>query len=182
MNRDLQVDEFLFTTIEDAKLAQEEKKKVEYLQKHMDMKVPQNVLMLYTKANRDRIFKTPVGLMYLVEIRNYLIHLGIPEEKIDPVQLYANYEPHPRDRSESVRKRMIQTKRETLQKKFNISVLLNVLLVLAVVAMFIITLTSDNPNMLNYERTLQNRYATWEQELVEWESELREWEREQNRE
>ena len=36
MNKDLQVDEFLFTSVEDAKLAAEEKKKVEYLQKHMD--------------------------------------------------------------------------------------------------------------------------------------------------
>ena len=177
MNSELQVDEFLFTTVEDAQLAQEEKKKVEYLQKHMDMKVPQNVLMLYNKANRDRIFKTPVGISYLVEIRNYLVHLGVPEEKISPVQLYANYEPKPRDRSESIRTRMIQTKREALQKRFRWSLLLNILLVIAVIAMFVITLTSDNPNMLNYKRTLENRYATWEQELMEWESELREWER-----
>lgn len=177
MNSELQVDEFLFTTIEDAQLAQEEKKKVEYLQKHMDMKVPQNVLMLYNKANRDRLFKTPIGLSYLVEVRNYLIHLGVPEEKLAPVQLYANYEPKPKDRSASVRARMIQTKREALQKRFRWSLLLNILLVMAVIAMFVMTLTSDNPNVLNYERTLQNRYATWEQELTEWESELRERER-----
>lgn len=177
MNNELQVDEYLFTTIEDARLAQEEKKKVEYLQKNMDMKVPQNVLMLYNKANGDRIFKTPIGLSYLVELRNYLIHMGISEDKLAPVQLYANYEPKPRDRSESIRARMIQTKRETLQKRFHWSLLLNILLVMAVIAMFVITLTSDNPNMLNYERVLQNRYATWEQELMEWESELRERER-----
>ena len=126
MNSELQVDEFLFTTVEDAQLAQEEKKKVEYLKKNMDMKVPQNVLMLYNKANRDRLFKTPIGLFYLVEVRNYLIHLGVPEEKLAPVQLYASYEPKPRDRSASVRARMIQTKREALQKRFYWSLLINI--------------------------------------------------------
>lgn len=174
MNNELRVDEYLFTTVEDAMLASEEKKKVEYLQKHMDMKIPQNVLAVYNKANRDRIFKTPVGLSYLVELRNYLLHLGVPEDKLDPVQLYANYEPKPKDRSESVKSRMIQAKKNELKKNLRISVLLNILLALAIVAMFAITLNSDNPNMLNYEQAIQNRYAAWEQELTEWEAELRE--------
>ena len=174
MNNDLRVDEFLFTTVEDATLAAEEKKKVAYLQKNMDMKVPQNVLAVYNKANRDRIFKTPVGLSYLIELRNYLLHLGVPEDKLDPVQLYANYEPKPKDRSESIKNRMIQAKRNELRKNLRISVLLNILLALAIVAMFAITLNSDNPNMLNYEQALINKYSAWEQELTEWESELRE--------
>lgn len=174
MNNDLRVDEYLFTTVEDATLAAEEKKKVAYLQKHMDMKVPQNVLAVYNKANRDRIFKTPVGHSYLVELRNYLLHLGVPEEKLDPIQLYANYEPKPKDRSESIKNRMIQAKRNELRKNLRISVLLNILLALAIVAMFAITLNSDNPNMLNYEQAIQNKYSAWEQELTEWEAELRE--------
>ncbi len=174
MNSELRVDEYLFTTVEDATLAAEEKKKVAYLQKNMDMKVPQNVLAVYNKANRDRVFKTPIGLSYLVELRNYLLHLGVPEDKLDPVHLYANYEPRPKDRSESVKTRMIQTKKNELRKNLRISVLLNVLLALAIVAMFAITLNSDNPNMLNYEQAIQNRYAAWEQELTEWEAELRE--------
>lgn len=174
MNNELRVEEYLFTTVEDAALASEEKKKVAYLQKNMDMKVPQNVLAVYNKANRDRIFKTPVGLSYLVELRNYLLHLGVPEEKLDPVQLYANYEPKPKDRSESVKTRMIQAKKNELVKNLRVSVLLNILLALAIVAMFAITLSSDNPNMLNYEKALQNKYSAWEQELTEWEAELRE--------
>ncbi len=179
MNSELQVDEYLFTTIEDANLAIEEKKKVEYLKKNMDMKVPQNVLAVYNKANRDRLFKTPIGLSYLVELRNYLLHLGVPEEKLEPVRLYANYEPHPKDRSESIKNRMIQKKKNELQKGLRTSIILNVLLVLAVIAMFAITLNSENPNILNYEQTIQNKYATWEQELQQWESELRERERAQ---
>ena len=58
------------------------------------------------------------------------------------------------------------------------SVMLNVVLVIAVIAMFVITLTSDQPNVLNYERALTNRYASWEQELTEREQAVREKERE----
>ena len=54
------------------------------------------------------------------------------------------------------------------------SVLLNVLLVLAIAAMFMITLRSDNPNVLNYERALTDKYASWEQELTERERAVRE--------
>lgn len=179
MRSELQVDEFVFTTIEDANLAATEKKKVEYLNSHMDMSNPQKVLQLYEKANRDRIFKTPVGMKYLEGLRTQLMEAGVPEESIPLIQLYANYEPRPRDRSDAtVRTRMIQEKKDAIKRRLNLSLLLNVLLILAVIAMFVITLKSDNPNILNYERTIQNRYAAWEQELTERENRVRERERE----
>ena len=59
-----------------------------------------------------------------------------------------------------------------------ISVILNVLLVLAIIAMFTITLKSDNPNVLNYEKAITNKYAAWEQELTEREQRIREKEKE----
>ena len=58
-----------------------------------------------------------------------------------------------------------------------ISVVINVMLTAAVIAMFYIAMTSDNPNSLNYENNLQNKYAQWEQELTERENVLREKER-----
>ena len=51
-------------------------------------------------------------------------------------------------------------------------------LIVVIVAMFIITAKSDNPNVLNYERVLQDKYATWAEDLAEKEEELRKWERE----
>ena len=44
--------------------------------------------------------------------------------------------------------------------------------------MFVITLTGNNPTILNYEQKLQNKYAGWEQELTERENAVREKERE----
>ena len=49
---------------------------------------------------------------------------------------------------------------------------------IAIIAMFTITLESDNPNVLNYERALTDRYASWEQELTEREQAVRQRERE----
>ena len=43
-----------------------------------------------------------------------------------------------------------------------------------VFAMFVITLQSDNPNILNYRQAITNEYASWEQELTERENKVRE--------
>ncbi len=46
--------------------------------------------------------------------------------------------------------------------------------VLLVIAMFAITLTGKNPNILNYERALTDQYnLSWEQELTEREAAVR---------
>ena len=65
-----------------------------------------------------------------------------------------------------------------MKSKFIISILINLLLTIAVGGMFAIAMTNDQPNILNYERALVNKYATWEQELTEKENEIRERERE----
>lgn len=52
--------------------------------------------------------------------------------------------------------------------------IVNILLVILVVAMFCITLNSNNPNILNYKRKILNEYASWEQDLTERENAIRE--------
>ena len=58
------------------------------------------------------------------------------------------------------------------------SVVMNIVMIIAIIAMFVITLNSDQPNILNYEKNIQNKYATWEQELTQREQAVREKERE----
>ena len=48
-----------------------------------------------------------------------------------------------------------------------------VALSLLVVAMLVITALSDSPTILNYEKKLQDRYASWEMELTEREDAVR---------
>jgi hypothetical protein len=59
-----------------------------------------------------------------------------------------------------------------------IMIAVNILLVLIILYMFIIAINSNQPNILNYQRVLQNRYASWEQELSQREQTIRDKERE----
>lgn len=74
-----------------------------------------------------------------------------------------------------------EEKEDTLKqtkKRIGISVLVNVFLVIVVIGMMIVSLTGDNPNILNYENKLLDKYAQWQQELTEREQVIREKERE----
>lgn len=58
------------------------------------------------------------------------------------------------------------------------SILINIGLLALVIVMFVISTTSSNPTVLNYESVLQNRYSEWEQQLSDREQVIREKERE----
>ena len=68
--------------------------------------------------------------------------------------------------------------RDKEKERFTLSVILNVMLALAIVAMFVISFVSDQPNILNYERAITDKYASWEQELNQREQTIRDKERE----
>ncbi len=72
------------------------------------------------------------------------------------------------------RNRVQERKKAERDYRFRVSVILNVLLVLAVIAMFVIALYADQPNILNYERAITDKYAAWEQELTEREQAVKE--------
>lgn len=174
--RDLTVGGYRFYTDKDAQMAAAELKKIEYLEARIDYSQPERILMVYEKAIHERIFKTPVGLQYLKSLRDYL--LG--REEIDPagvpeIPLYITFSGEIREKGNPVKNRIKAVGgRGNDRTGFTISVILNILLVLAVIAMFTVTLRSDNPNILNYERVITNEYAQWEQELTERENEVRE--------
>ena len=61
---------------------------------------------------------------------------------------------------------------------FRYSLFMNIVLIAMVIAMFILTLTSDSPNVVNYRTKLEDEYASWEQQLTEREQDLRKREQE----
>ncbi len=54
---------FFFLNAEDAGMAAKEKKQIEYLETHLDYRQPEQVLTLYERMLRERVFKTPVGVI-----------------------------------------------------------------------------------------------------------------------
>ena len=165
----------------DAALAESERRKVEYLEAHLDYDNPESILRIYEKAVEERIFKSPVGLFFLKNMQLYLLnHPEIEPETIPAIPLYVSFDTELREQPNPVRKRVNPEPPPKNSKGLTISVILNIGLVILVFAMFVVTLSADQPNILNYERVLTNRYASWEQELTEREKNVREHERELN--
>ena len=177
-NQERSVGGYLFFTDKDAQLARTEEKKIEYLEARIDYSRPESILYVYEKSIHERIFKTPVGLGYLKGMREFLL----AQEAIDPakvmdIPLYSTFDGEIREQPAPVKTR-IQPQKKKEHPYFTFSVILNILLVLAICAMFAISLNSSNPNILNYEKNIKNQYAAWEQELTEREQAVREKEKE----
>ncbi len=169
---------FQFGTEKDMELAKAEQGKIAFMEKRMRYDQPESVLYVYHKAIENGIFQTPVGLQYLQKLYDFLAQNGLGEraESIPLRQVYS-YDPREEIKPRIARKRVQSSKYKELRSKLRKSVILNILLVLMVIAMFIITLTGKNPNILNYEKKLTDKYAGWEQELTEREAAVREKER-----
>ena len=172
------VEGFSFFTEKDAALAAQEQKKIEYLESKMNYHNPTSILNVYQKAIKEHVFRTPLGIQYLKHLQEYLQNRPeIDSDNIPPIPLYKNYDGEFREQPSPARKRVVPAKKKK-SIAFPMSVMLNVVLIIAIITMFVITLQSDQPNILNYEKAITDRYATWEQELTEREQIIREKERE----
>lgn len=177
--KEWEVGGFQFNSEKDAGLAKEEQDKIAYLEKRMRYDQPEGVLNIYNKAIENRVFHTPVGFQYLQKLHDFLTENGL-EDRARSIPLYQtySYQPMGEMKQHTAKKRVQPSQYKTLRSQLRRSVLLNILLVIVVIAMFVITLIGKNPTILNYEKVLTDKYASWEQELTERESVIREKERE----
>lgn len=170
------VNGYAFFSEQDALLAESERKKVEYLHAHMELKDPDKIMAVYKKALDDRMFRTPIGVDFLREVQTFLIEqCDFPESDVPAIPLYVEYDKELKER-EVINHRKISEKKDAKGNKVPfifVSVVLNIALLAAVIAMYVITLNSDQPNILNYETAITNKYSYWDQELTEKEQELR---------
>ncbi len=179
----LEEDGFLFRTREDAVLAGQERLKVECLEERMRTAGRDQVLAIYRKAVEERIFRTPVGMVYMRRIQERLAEMGLERGEIDaiPVQTICTYNagrPPSPARERVVVSARERKRRENRKRAIFASLVLNIVLALAVIAMFGIAMSSSEPNVLNYRTALENQYSQWEQELREREQQIRDKERE----
>lgn len=174
--KDFCVDGYRFGSIEDAKEAQVEKIKADYFNTRLQGKNVESMLAVYDKVLDDKIFETPIGWEYLKRMQRDLRRNGLSEEQIRPIPMYVTFS-HKEDMSSQavIRERVRPSRKKSEEKKkLQLSVMVNILLLILVAAMFYITLNSKNPNIINYKRAIENEYASWEQELTERESVIRE--------
>lgn len=171
---------YRFGSYKDAALAAEEKKKVEYFKERTAGRNARNLLAVYDRILDEKVFETPVGWEYLKNMQETLRAAGIPEDMIRPIPMYVTFSHETGEDRENtvVRQRIKPSRKNKTEDKLRISIMANIILVVLVLAMFIITLKSDNPNILNYKKAIINQYASWEQEISEREKAVKEKERE----
>lgn len=168
---------YRFATIADAETARQDLKRIKSLEGNLDFRKPQNVLAVYNKALEQRVFLTPLGMAYLQKVQDQLKRCNIPEDKIQPIPLYTTFT-NKTEANQSIRRSILARKPKVEYKgRFFTSLGLNLVLIAAIIAMFVISFESSSPTIANYRRTIENEYADWEQELREREQAVREAER-----
>lgn len=176
----LSVGGYLFFTEKDAQLARAEEQKIDYLEARINYASPESIRYVYEKSIHERVFRTPVGLQYLKHQQDYLKQQpGVEPESVKDIPLYLTFDGELREHTNPVQAKVLPSARKDKMKTFfSVSVMVNVMLVLAIIAMFYISFVSEQPNIINYERVLLDRYASWEQELTEREQVIKDRERE----
>lgn len=178
---ELIVEGYRFANMEDADLARLELEKIRALEGRMDYQNGEMVLGVYNRAIMNRTFQTPVGCQYLLKLRDYLLKTGVAREnELRAVPLQTQFSGKAKRQETYRRNSSADKEKERMVPawSFRISVVINVILTLLVAVMFLITVYSDNPNILNYKTQIVNEYASWEQELRAREREVRGRERE----
>ncbi|MBQ9866478.1 MAG: hypothetical protein IJM34_05600 [Lachnospiraceae bacterium] len=168
---------YIFEYVAEAEEAKIEAQRIERLEKQLDYTKPALVLAFYKKALEGRVFKTVEGYAYLVHLRAYLedrkSDLGgvIPCIPSDYMSERAHYRVIVNELKDNLKNEKKKTK--SLRHSNGTMKIVITFLVVALVAMLIIALVSDNPNILNYERVLQDKYSSWEMDLKEREDVIR---------
>ncbi len=176
---DRNVDGFFFQNNEDADLAKEEIKKIKYISEKLDMNNSEAVLTIYNKMLKSNIFLTPVGYGYLRELQSTLYKCTeVPDDQIGDIPVRISYAAALKQKnmgSDTENELTLPPKKKKdFKREYKGSLFVNAVLVLMLIAMFIIALNSNNPNILNYRTAIENEYAEWEQELTAREAALRE--------
>lgn len=182
-----------FQNEEDVDIAREELNKIQYISDKLTDD-PNSVLAVYNKMLDSKIFITPIGTEYLRQLQGYLLrNPQIDDAQVRDVPVLISYQEalHYKDLVQAMenkkpeKKKTVQepeTDTAKLKRRFRFSIVTIVVLSAMIIAMFIIALKSDTPNILNYRTAIENEYAEWAQQLAEQEAELRERENQLNAE
>lgn len=182
MARENQVGDYLFTNKVDAQQALKEQEKINKIKEKLNNGYDVHLLYnVYNKCIETRTFRTPIGYDFLKDMRRALTDSDSVDSDILPIPMYTTFE-HSADNAmertmkfrEETRQSQYKKKKELNEAKFKWSLFVNVVLLIVVGIMFYITTTGSNPNILNYENAIINKYSDWSDELTERENLIRE--------
>ena len=178
------VDGFLFEDEATAELAKNELEGIRFIKERTALDNSEVVLKLYNKLLEQKLFVTPVGIRFMLELQNVLLNSAfVAPEDIAPIEvsdIVTKKEVIPEDKKISKKGSKPKTKSAgDYEQPFYIALFFAVVFAVCVVGMFIITKVSgNNVNIINYRNEILNEYSAWEHELEEKEAELKAWEAE----
>ncbi len=166
---------FSFADEAEGRQAAKEAEGVRYIREKVDMDRPEHVLHIYNKVVREELFETVIGFSYLKELQEYLRSIPFIEEDaiLDIPVRHTAFERSIRRQEEQAGHRSREGAQKTevrhadYRVRYRVMRMLCIVLAVCVAGMFVITATSNSPNILNYEQRLIDRYETWENELTE---------------
>lgn len=173
------IDGFIFENEAEAVQAAKEVEGIKHIKSKMEMDNPEMVLQIYNKIIQQQLFETAVGFAYLKDLQDYLISVPyVAKDAVLPIPVRH------KALEISIRKKLktpVKTVREKPKKavekrvsgyrmKYRVTLFLAVVMAVSMAGMFIITASSNNLNILNYESKIIDKYAGWEKQLQERES------------
>ena len=169
---------YTFTDKKAADAAKEEFQAINKMSSKINTKDSRQVYALYNSIIDKKLFSTMVGLNYLKELQQFLyISKEIPNNRIRPIPINNDVQSVLEGKREIIENqseiRILKRERNMYKSRFTTSVIINLALVVVIIAMIIITLTSKNPNIINYETKLQDKYSAWQEQLQSEEASLK---------
>lgn len=168
------VEGYQFVSENDAQKATMDASKIRLLESRVKASRPVDIKAVYEKSIENKIFKTPIGWIYLSGLRKKLLDSGFKDEDIIPVPMEVSFTRHSAIENLTVRQRIKPADKEkNIEFRKVFPIVLNIVLAILVILMFVIAATSESDNIINYRRNVTNRYASWEQDLKEREKAVR---------
>ena len=169
-DNEISVGGFKFYSEEAAQEAKDELNAIQYISSKTNAKDPKQVYVLYNRIIDQDLFNTQVGMNYLKELQQFLyISKDIPNERIRPIPIEKNLSMTLKDRRIQMEHmtefKEMQKQNNKYKKNLSALIIVNILLIVVIIGMTFITIFSKNTNVVNYEVNLQNKYASWEEQL-----------------
>ena len=178
MSKELIVGDYMFSTLEEANVAKLELDKIEKLTEKLGDADDDMLYKVYNRSIEKNTFRTPVGLEFMKALKKRLEKSRKIKDEVLPIPVSVNNLEikEASEKEDDIKK--VKNDAIKYSSFFRWSLFVNAILVIVVIALFVITSTSDNPNIINYENALIDKYSSWESELNEKDKTLRAKERE----
>lgn len=173
------VNGYSFETKAEWEEVKREEESIRYIRAKTELSDTEKAYKVYCGLAEKKTFITPVGLAFLVELREGLLRAGKSEEELPGVPVTL---PRKKGKNAAAFSQEMESKNKLLADYYK-DKLKNARIIMAVLAvviglMFLITMFGPNSPLADAEVKLQDKYASWEQEIREREDAVKAKERE----